>query len=158
MKRLLSIATAGFGLVLTAVAPNFAKADTHRNDHRDVRVERHDYRGNDRFDRHDRFDHDRFDRGGFSVGVRVPVYVDRPVYVEPAPVYVDRDCDQSVFISDVPSRVLETVRCEASGPIDSIRFVRSGGLEFYRLVVHTRGGDLAYRVDCGGRMLSVEHC
>jgi hypothetical protein len=160
MKRLSSIAIGALGLALAGAMPSFAKADTrHGSDNRHVEhrnAGRH-WSGGDRHD--ERIVHERvvehIDR---HYG---PVVVERPVIVQPAPVYVTpADCDLSVGLGDVPACVLQTVRCEAPGFITSARLVRSGGFESYRFTVDTRSsrGNLAVSVDCGGHLLGIDRC
>jgi hypothetical protein len=147
MFSLRSLGTAGLMLGLTALVPTTAKADrvrNERNDHferRDVRVERHDdHRGwNDHRDVH--VDRDR---------VRIEI--------APPPIYIDRDFDTTVGLSQVPACVLDTVNYQRRGPIDSIEYIRRGGSEFYRFVVDSPTGHLDMRVDLAGRLMSINPC
>jgi PXPV repeat (3 copies) len=161
MKRFGKMLTGIMALGLTAAVPAVAKADHGRYDrYDDHRVER-------RFEEHRApivrervyVDH-RWDRRRVVV-TPAPVYVTpAPVYVTPAPVYVGaNDCNYGVAIADVPQRVLDVVNIERRGTIESVRFVRDYGREFYSFTLCSPlGGHLEMRVDCGGRLMSVGPC
>jgi hypothetical protein len=152
-------------LGLTAAVPAVAKADHGRYDrHDDRRVEW-------RYEEHrapivrervvERRDvcvhHGHWDRDRW-VG-RPVIVTPAPVYVNPAPVYVEQDCNYGVQICDVPQRVLDVVNVERRGTIESARFVRDYGREYYSFTLCSPlGGHLEMRVDCGGRLISVERC
>lgn len=144
MFSLRSLGTAGLMLGFTALVPTTVKADRVRNDrfeHRDVRVERHDDHREVRDRRDVRVDRDR---------VRIEI--------APPPIYVNRDFDTAVSLSQVPACVLDTVNYQRRGPIDSVEYIRRSGLEFYRFVVDSPTGHLDMRVDLGGRLMSITPC
>jgi hypothetical protein len=155
MKRFFSIATGALALGLAAITPSFAKADNRHDDRHDVRVEHREV------DRHVEVRHDSHDGGAWD---HRPVYVDRrpvvvdrrPVIVDQRPVYVNNDCDLSVSLYDVPAAVMDTVRCEAPGQVESARLIRDNGLEFYRVEVNVGRGDRFVRVACDGHLLGVD--
>jgi hypothetical protein len=112
---------------------------------RDVRVHRdyhHDY---------GRYHNDYGWRFGVSVAPVYPVYPSYPVYVNP-------DCDIALSISDVPACVLDTAGRECGGPIQSVRLIRRGGIETYRLIVDSRDGAFELQVDSAGRLISSGRC
>lgn len=112
-------------------------------EHRDVHVDRDYHYGRD-------FHYDR----GIRFGVSVPVY---PVYPS-QPIYVNTDCDIALNIADVPACVLDTAGRECGGPIESVRLIRSNGVEFYRLIVDSRDGAYEVHVDRDGRLISMGRC
>ncbi len=183
-----SISTAVLALGLTAALPSFVQAAPARPQavaHREVRVERHDEHverapvGRDlrverdvrverdiHIDRDEHHDYGRDwdrDRGHVRIDVG-PVYVPQPVYVPPpvyvpAPVYVQPDVNVSVALPDVPSYVLNTVETQIRRPIETIRFVRENGFEFYQFMVGGRPGDrMDVHVATDGRLLSAVAC
>jgi len=91
---------------------------------------------------------------GIRFGVSVPVY---PVYPS-QPVYVNTDCDIALNVGDVPACVLDTAGRECGGPIESVRLIRSNGVEFYRLIVDSRDGAYEVHVDRDGRLISMGRC
>jgi uncharacterized membrane protein YkoI len=116
---------------------------------RDVHVDR-DYHHDRDYHYGRDFHYDR----GIRFGVSVPVY---PVYPT-APVYVNTDCDIALNIGDVPACVLDTAGRECGGPIESVRLIRTNGVEFYRLIVDSRDGAYEVHVDGAGRLISMGRC
>jgi hypothetical protein len=69
-----------------------------------------------------------------------PGYFERYVRYDDLPWDVRRTCDNE----------------RGNNPIRSIQFVRRDGREFYRVIVDTRGDDLAIRINNAGKLLSVD--
>jgi len=162
MFRFRSIATGVVALGLTAVVPAFARADQFRHDDRDdhrlaARVEQADrFRYDHDHDRdwdhgHDWDHHDRDDHVRIEIGAR-------PIYVNPAPVFVSPNVDRNVALCDVPACVLDTANRSRQGPIESVQYVFRDGREFYRFIVDSYGHNLDMRVGLDGRLLSIEPC
>jgi hypothetical protein len=127
-------------LGMTAIVPSLAGAGVRdaRDEHRPVPVEH-------RFDRDDRDRHDR--------EIRVERDRDHRISVRVTP-----DCDVNVRLGDVPYGVLDTANRQHRGRIESARFIRRGGVEFYSVIVDHPGGDLALRIDPTGCLLSIDRC
>ena len=124
--------SAAVTLGLCAVAPTMARADRFGGDRdRGPVVEvRRDHE--DRYDR-GREIHDRRD-------------------------FHERDCDDAVGLPRVPRRVVETAERAGNGRhIESVRFIRRDGLEFYKFDMQHHGWkDLIVRVAPDGCLLNAE--
>ena len=170
MKTLGWITTAALTIGLGIVTPAMARENQGRPDNgrtanvrtqhveqRDVRSERTVEVRHDDIRRetvvHDRpiiVNHDRF--------VRDPVrIVDRPIVVQ-TPVYVTADWSEPVALSNLPLCVIDTITLQGRGPIDSVQFVTTNGVQFYNVVVGRGGVHFDMHIGLGGNLLSLGAC
>jgi hypothetical protein len=130
---------------------NQGRADngwTQHVEQRDVRSERTVEVRHDDI-RHDVVIHDRPIIVNHDRFVRGPI-----IDVLPAPVIV-ADCNEPTAIPDLPLCVTDTITLQGRGPIDSVQFRTSNGVQFYNVVVGRGGAHFDMHIGLGGALLSL---
>jgi hypothetical protein len=154
MKTLGWITTAALTIGLGIATPAMAREDDGRLDAgRTERIEQRDVRTERTVEvRHDVVVHDRPIIVNHDRFVRGPI-----IDVAPAPVIVT-DCDEPIAIPDLTVSVIDTITLQGRGPIDSVQFVTTSGVQFYNVVVGRGGVHFDMHIGLGGTLLSLGAC
>jgi hypothetical protein len=154
MKTLGWITTAALTIGLGIATPAMAREDHGRPDAgRTERVEQRMVRTERTVEvRHDVVAHDRPIIVNHYRFVRGPI-----IDVAPAPVIV-ADCNEPVAIPELPVCVTDTITLQGRGPIDSVQFVTTNGVQFYNVMVGRGGVHFDMHIGLGGALLSLGAC